>query len=95
MNIYMSASGIDLQDRIYFLQRTCLPIQLNVDLIRADTLYLQDKDDDAADLVGKIEEECAKLGIKIYQPMPVNVKTGDAYRQNAIECYEAQANIDV
>jgi|GEM_PF-3995847 len=94
MNIYTSVSGIDLQDRIYFLQKTFLPIQLNVDLIRADTLHLQDKDDEAAELVGKIEEECAKLGIKIYQPMPISMKSGEAYRQNAVQCYEAQTKID-
>lgn len=94
MNIYTSVSGIELQDRIYFLQKTFLPIQLNVDLIRADTLYLQDKDDEAAELVGKIEEKCAELGIKIYQPMPINMNVGDAYRQHAIKCYEDQTKIE-
>ncbi|GAK41986.1 hypothetical protein TCA2_4478 [Paenibacillus sp. TCA20] len=79
-----------LDDHIYCLQRTPLPAQLSIDLIRADTFYLQDKDDECRQILGEIEQKCAELNIKIYRPMPISFKAADWYRQQALEAYQTQ-----
>jgi hypothetical protein len=57
-----------LDDRIYCLQRTALPDDLQAKLTEADIAYLQDRDHTATQLVTEIESECQNRGITINVP---------------------------
>jgi hypothetical protein len=57
-----------LDDRIYCLQQTDLPDDLQAKLTEADIAYLQDRDSTAMLLITQLELECQKRGIFIYEP---------------------------
>ncbi|ELC54768.1 hypothetical protein [Escherichia coli] len=57
-----------LDDRIYCLQNTNLPDELQVKLVEADIAYIQDRDDQATLIITQLENECRERGITIYLP---------------------------
>lgn len=62
----MGEINVDLDNRIFALQQTKnLPDSIRQLVQEADRAYLQDRDSDAYQLIGKAESECAKLGIAI------------------------------
>ena len=63
--------NLSLDDRLYCLQQTILPDDLSAKLVKADVLFLQDKDPQSLILVLEIEEACEQLGIEIHQPANV------------------------
>jgi hypothetical protein len=61
-----------LEDRIYCLQRTSeLPHELRDSLMKADKAYLQNRDEEAVEIVNNIELECHARGISIYKPASI------------------------
>lgn len=65
----MKGHNVPLDNRIYCLQMTMnLPNDLSALLHEADVLFLQDKDDEAEDLVSRIECDCNERGVHIFSP---------------------------
>lgn len=56
---------VALDNRIFRLQLSHLPADLNAQLAKADKLFLQDRDAEAERLVSHIEAECRRCGIPL------------------------------
>ncbi len=101
MNSSSFASPIHLDDRIYCLQRTPeLPAPLRLLLHNADVAYIQGDDDQALEIVSRIESACSNSGISIFRPDPIGfmrslntapthkLHLSDDLRRHAIQQYE-------
>lgn len=62
--------NVALDNRLYALQQTKLPADLDQLVQDADRHWLQDRDAEAEALVTKVEAACRERGIPIWQPPP-------------------------
>lgn len=60
--------NINLDDRLFVLQNSSLPSDLSALVHRADVAYLQDRDDEAEQLVAEVEFQCLVRGIRTHRP---------------------------